>query len=47
MTKRFFYSDTVGMVADYTGGAVVNAECRGYPYFGKLIFDMKLLDMKF
>ena len=32
--QDFVYSDTVGLVVDYTGGAVVNAECRGYPYFG-------------
>ena len=33
----FVHSDTFGMVVDYTGGAVVNAECRGYTEFGRLL----------
>ena len=35
--QAFVHSDTVGLVVDYTRGAVVNAECRNCPEFGKLL----------
>ena len=31
------YSDPLGLAVDYTGGAVVNAECRGYPESERLL----------